>query len=82
MATAALQRWGNSQGFRLPKQLLQELNWRVNDQFVLSRQDNALVIEPAHPRKRKSIKELFNGYTGTYQAQEIDWGEPVGKEIW
>lgn len=39
-----------------------------------------LVGEPAHPPKRKSIKELFAGYTGTYKSQEIDWGESVGKE--
>lgn len=82
MTTAALQRWGNSQGFRIPKQLLRELNWKVNDELVLSRQDNKLVIEPVHPRKRKTIKELFEGYTGTYQTQEIDWGEPVGNEVW
>lgn len=39
-----------------------------------------LVAVPAHPPRRKSIKELFDGYTGTYQSKEIDWGESVGKE--
>jgi len=82
MQIAALQKWGNSQGFRLPKQLLRELNWKVDDQLILSRQEDKLVIEPAHPRKRKTIKELFEGYTGTYHPQEVDWGEPVGNELW
>jgi len=31
---------------------------------------------------RKSIEERFKGYTGNYKPAEIDWGEPVGKEIW
>lgn len=39
------------------------------------------VAEPVHPKMRKSIKELFDGYTGTYQPQKIDWGGAVGKEI-
>ena len=82
MVTAALQKWGNSQGFRLPKKLLRELNWKIDDKLILSRQDNKLVIEPAHPHKRKTIKELFEGYTGTYRSQEMDWGEPMGSEVW
>ncbi len=82
MTTVALQKWGNSQGIRLPKRILQELKWKVNDELILYQQDDKLVIEPSHPRKRKSIKELFKNYTGTYQSQEIDWGEPVGNEIW
>lgn len=39
-----------------------------------------LVGEPTHPPKRKSIKDLLDGYTGTYKSQEIDWEESVGKE--
>lgn len=81
MTTTTLQRWGNSLGLRMPKQLLLELNWDVGDKLMLSRQDDKLVIESAHPR-RKTIQELFDGYIGNYQAQEIDWGEPVGKEMW
>jgi len=31
---------------------------------------------------RKSIEERFKGYNGNYKPTEIDWGAPVGKEIW
>jgi len=31
---------------------------------------------------RKSIEERFKGYSGDYKPTEIDWGAPVGKEIW
>ena len=30
--------------------------------------------------KRKTIKELFEGFSGEYVPEEIDWGIPVGKE--
>ncbi|MCD8214903.1 MAG: hypothetical protein LUC97_04575 [Clostridiales bacterium] len=32
--------------------------------------------------KRKNIKKLFENYDGAYEASEIDWGEPTGKEFW
>ena len=82
MTTAALQKWGNSQGFRLPKQILLALGWKVNDEFSLLIQEGQLIIEPAHPRKRKTMKELFANFQGEYKHEEIDWGQPVGKEVW
>ncbi len=30
----------------------------------------------------KTIEELFVGYDEKYTPEEIDWGEPVGKEKW
>jgi len=32
-------------------------------------------------KARKTIEELFEGYEGDYEYEEIDWGEPVGAEI-
>jgi hypothetical protein len=30
----------------------------------------------------KTIEELFDGYDcGDYTAEEVDWGEPTGKEL-
>ena len=41
-----------------------------------------LKIQKVEKEKRKTIKELFANYDGSYEKQEIDWGEPQGKEIW
>lgn len=32
--------------------------------------------------KRKNIKELFADYHEEYTPVEIDWGKPVGEEVW
>lgn len=32
--------------------------------------------------ERKTIKELLSEYQGEYQPSEIDWGNPLGEEIW
>ena len=39
-----------------------------------------IIIEKA--TKQKNIKELFADYHGEYTPVEIDWGEPVGNEVW
>ena len=30
----------------------------------------------------ESIEELFADFDSEYEMIEIDWGKPVGKEIW
>ena len=77
---ATLQKWGNSNGIRIPKSLLDTLRWGSNEELVISAADGKLIIERA--KKRKNIKELFDGYEDGYTPEEIDWGAPVGKEIW
>ena len=35
------------------------------------------------PKKTAScIEDLFADFDGEYEAIEIDWGKPMGKEIW
>lgn len=82
MTTTAIQKWGNSQGIRLTKQILTALNWGINDKVKLTTEDNKLIIEPVHARKHQTIDELFANYDGNYMPDEVDWGQPVGKEIW
>lgn len=77
--TVKIQKWGNSQGIRIPKNILDMMNWKDNDTVEISFQGDSLLIKP---HKRKTIDELFANYNGTYQSEEIDWGEPVGREIW
>ncbi len=42
--------------------------------------DNNSTSEMDAPRK--SIKAIFDGFDGEYAPANIDWGEPVGEEIW
>ncbi len=79
--TAVIQKWGNSQGIRLPKIFLEDLNINESDKVEMFVQDNSIVIKKSMP-ERKTIEELFNGYSGDFILEEIDWGEPVGGEVW
>lgn len=80
--TTTIQKWGNSQGVRLPKHMLEVLKWSSNEKIVIIAQDNKIIIKQAEPKKRKTIDEIFDGYNGNYVPEEIDWGDPTGGEIW
>ena len=81
--TTMIQKWGNSQGVRIPKGILDSVNWSENEKIVIIVDNGKLVIEKAKKEhKRKNIKELFKNYNGDYKPTEIDWGKPEGDEIW
>ena len=78
-----IQKWGNSQGLRLSKNILTEAQIQVGDEVNLSVKKG--VIQIVHARKirgRYKIEELVARIPEDYQNHEIDWGEPVGKEVW
>ena len=81
--TTMIQKWGNSQGVRIPKVILDSVNWSENEKIVIIADNGKLVIEKAkEEHKRKNIKELFKDYKEDYTPVEIDWGKPEGDEIW
>ena len=80
--TTTIQKWGNSQGVRIPKILLDTVKWSENEEIEINAEDGKLIIEKAKEHKRKNIKELFKDYKGDYEPIEIDWGETKGGEIW
>lgn len=75
-----IQKWGNSQGIRIPKILLDIVQWREDEQLILSADKDKIIIEKAEPRK--NIMELFADFDGEYVPIDMDWGEPVGEEVW
>jgi len=78
-----LQKWGNSQGIRIPKAILEILKWDENESLELTTKNDQVIIKRSVKiHKRKNIKELFANYKGDYKPTEFDWGKPVGKEIW
>ena len=80
--TTTIQKWGNSHGVRIPKILLDSINWSENEEVSINIEEDKLVIKKAKTQNRKNIKELFKDYKGEYKPEEIDWGEPEGEEIW
>ena len=80
MVVGTIQRWGNSQGIRLPKNLLEIANLKENDEVEITADSERITI-----RKNKTyanLDALFAGYKGDYRPTEDDAGDPIGKEVW
>ena len=43
--TTTIQKWGNSQGIRIPKFILETLHWSGSEQLVVTAKDDKIIIE-------------------------------------
>jgi antitoxin MazE len=78
-----IQKWGNSQGLRLAKQMLEDVHITVGDEADVTARDGLIVVAPARRvRGKRSLKELVARIPKNYKTGETDWGEPVGLEVW
>jgi len=78
-----IQKWGNSQGLRLAKQVLEDAHLSLGDDVDITVQDGLIVIAPARRvRGRQSLEKLVSRIPKDYKGEEMDWGEPVGREVW
>jgi len=73
--------WGNSQGIRFPKAILQEAGIAVNDTLDVKVEKGKIVLYPSfrHKTLEERIQESGCGLSG---IGELDWGEPQGNEVW
>jgi len=81
--TTKVQRWGNSQGVRIRKDLLEGADLVVGDEVEVEVRDGGLVITPARRiRGRHSLAQLVREIPPGYKPEELEWGAPAGREAW
>ena len=76
-----VQKWGNSQGLRLSKQILHLANIAVGDHVEIIVGDHQILVKKI-ARAKFDLTELVSRIPKGYRAQEVDFGPPVGKEAW
>jgi len=72
-------KWGNSQGVRISKKLLQSVNIKLSDEVEIKAKDGILLVIPS---AKKSLDWYLEGYDD--EADRFDWGdsdEPKGREL-
>ena len=74
-----IQKWGNSQGVRLPKVILEMANLNENDVVELKVENGKVIISPV--RKHRTLEEGIAEYEGDYRPHEWDTGPSLGKEV-
>jgi antitoxin MazE len=78
-----IQKWGNRQGLRLSKQVLQDACISVGDVVEVAVREGMIVIAPVRRvRGRQRLQKLVAQIPENYKHEETDWGKPVGKEVW
>jgi antitoxin MazE len=78
---STIQKWGNSLAIRIPKSFAHQINLSQGAEIDLVLLDNKIQIEPIK-KKKLTLDDLLSKVTEENIHQEIDTGEPVGKEIW
>jgi antitoxin MazE len=78
-----VQKWGNSQGLRFSKAILEEADIHVGDQVNISVEKGQIIVEPVSKvRGKYNLHELVAKMPKDYQVEELDWGKPIEKEVW
>lgn len=74
-------RWGNSLALRIPKFLATEIGLKKETPVEMSISEGKLIVEPLNETK-PTLDELLMHVTEENIHAEIDFGLPVGKEVW
>ena len=73
-------RWGNSLAIRIPASFSREIKIADGDTVDVQIEDGHLLVTPI--RRAFTLDELVAGITEENRHDEIDWGAPVGGEVW
>jgi antitoxin MazE len=78
-----MQKWGNSQGLRIPREILSRAAITLGEEVDISAKKGAIIIKSAlSVRGRYSLRDLVSRMPQKYEPGEEDWGKPIGKEVW
>lgn len=84
-----VRRWGNSQGIRLSKEVLSQMNLKEDDTIGISVCDGKMTIEKVNKPKYLNLQERLETFYKkpideiyVESTQEVDVGDPVGNEQW
>jgi len=77
-------KWGNSLALRIPATFAKEVGAAEGKKAEMTVEDDALVIKVARPKRRRRYRlgDLIDGITQENCHPEIEWGPPVGNEVW
>lgn len=78
---AQVKEWGNSQGIRLPKEILKSAGIALNEVLDVTVSNGVITLVKSF--RHKTLEERAAEFDGKLMLDgEYDWGEPVGREVW
>jgi antitoxin MazE len=76
-----VRKWGNSAAVRIPARVLAEAGLKPGDAVEVRGEKGQIVIAPV-AKPKKDLAALLEGITPENRHEEVDWGPPVGREVW
>ena len=78
-----VQKWGNSQGLRLSKELLSDAAICVGDAVDVAVSDGVITVTPVRRvRGGADLAQLVREIPAGYTPAQDPWGPAAGKEVW
>ncbi|MCF6465432.1 AbrB/MazE/SpoVT family DNA-binding domain-containing protein [Clostridium sp. Cult2] len=81
-----LAKWGNSAAIRIPKTILDELNIDSNNfeniSFSIEIEGEKLILKKKQGKTKFEILAEQSKGEKLNPKIDIDWGNPIGKEVW
>lgn len=76
-----VKKWGNSASIRIPSAVMAAASLHIDQQVDVREEDGRVVIEPIRAPVHDLGALLESMKPDTFH-EEIDFGAPVGREIW
>jgi antitoxin MazE len=78
---ATVRKWGNSAAVRIPAAVMQATRLDLDEAVDVREEAGRIVIEPVR-KKTYDLAKLLRGITSKNQHGAVDFGPPMGKEVW
>jgi antitoxin MazE len=73
--------WGNSLALRIPQYAAEALDLKPNDAVECTIEAGKLIVQRIQILPELSLDELLAGIT-EFSEGEVEWGKPMGEEVW
>ena len=78
--TQRVAKWGNSLAVRIPQKLAVTAGLSEGSPVVVRADEGKVVI--SRKRRKYRLDDLLDQITPENRHELVDWGPPVGKEVW
>lgn len=76
-----VKKWGNSASVRIPAPIMAAATLHVDQEVEIREDEGRIIIEPV-AQPSYALDTLLARMTPDTFPEEIDFGSPVGKEVW
>jgi antitoxin MazE len=78
---AKIKKWGNSASVRIPAAVMQAARLELDEPVDVREESGRIVIEPLRHKPYDLVK-LLKEITPRNLHDEVDFGGPIGREVW